>query len=165
MTNNEILNEINELKQKLKELENKAQNLQENEYKRWRASEDENYWYVASNGDIYDDCEYYEEPDNFRYSIGNYFRTQQEAQEYKENLITKQKLKDLALRLNKGVEIDWNKDDCYCIYLDYKQGLQQEGESFYVDLGNVYCLDENFLDIAIQEIGEEALIKLIKSGV
>ena len=114
-------------------------NFEENKYKRWRANQGEYYWYVDYIGDIFNNYETYTELDNFRYSTGNYFRTEKEAEEYKENLITKQKLKDLALRLNEVIEINWKDPNRLKIFIA--------------------------LNIAQDKKVEEALIKAIKSGV
>lgn len=169
MNINKQLQEIQELKERLKVLENEVLNLVQpkQEYKRWRAIEDKYYYTFNKIGHINKFTENYDPTDNFLYSIGNYFETKEEAQEYKENLITKQKLKDLALRLNKGGEIDWN-DECqskYYIYLAPKDVLYINSINRRQILGQVCCLDNDFLNIAKEEIGEKALIKLIKSGV
>lgn len=106
--------------------------------------------------------------DDKRYLLGNYFKTRQEAEEYKENLLTKQRLKDLALRLNNGVKIDWNNDTQSKYTMSYRE-ISNElhpvtwHENRY--MGAVYCLDKHFFKIATQEIGEDKLIKLMKSGV
>lgn len=169
MIEKEYLDRIEKLEREIEKLKEEAKNSQkENECKRWRAKPKEDYWFVELNGCIYDDYENCEGQDNFKYTIGNYFRTQQEAQEYKENLITKQKLKDLALRLNKGVEIDWKDIDQYkysIVFDNMCDSLYRIANNNDIKIGNIYCLDKNFLDIAKQEIGEEALIELIKSGV
>lgn len=168
MTNNEILNEIKKLKQKLKELENKAQNLQENEYKRWRAEGEVKYYCLSRGGGIEQYIDSKQPIDNFLYSIGNYFKTSEEVEEYKENLITKQKLKDLALRLNKNQEFNWedcSQDKFFIAFCHEENDLKQYHNITLQNLNQIYCLDAEFLYIAKQEIGKEALIKLIKSGV
>lgn len=104
--------------------------------------------------------------DFFRYRTGNCFKTEQEAGDYKENILTKQALKDLALELNDGVEIDWNDiySDKFFLYIS-KNVLSLGSTTLNNYLGTVYCLSEDFLTIAKYRIGEEKLIKLIKSGV
>lgn len=119
---------------------------------------------VSASGNIFGTNSKYEEEES--YKIGNYFLTKQEAIDYRDNLITKQELKDLALRLNNGVELDWSKESHrkYYIFINYI-GLNYSWCDVSFGLGQVYCLDENFLEIAKKEIGEDRLIKLIKSGV
>lgn len=105
--------------------------------------------------------------DLFRFDTGNCFKTAHESNEYRNNLLTKQALKDLALELNNGVEIDWN--DCSRKYFICLRGSEDVLTQYYNIYDNcdfvMYCLDENFLDIAKERIGKEKLIKLIKSGV
>lgn len=151
----DLQKQIDDLKKELNESNNVRQRIQSI-----------TYYYLDTCGNIGKTREEFTPFDDFTFDIGNYFKTEQEAKDYKENLITKQKLKDLALRLNNGVEIDWNNNyqDKTVIYFDYLNN-RLSASLYWADrsLGQIYCLDKNFLDIAIQEIGEEALIKLIKS--
>ena len=51
------------------------------DWKRWRADRDKLYYYLGEEGEINhrkDDYNFY---DDFRYDIGNYFKTQEEAQQ------------------------------------------------------------------------------------
>lgn len=66
------------------------------EYKRWRAGNNGKYWYLDGYGSVdycYEDIG--DEEDN-SYDIGNYFRTEEEAEVYKEYLIARQVLLDDA---------------------------------------------------------------------
>ncbi len=167
MNKQEIRNKIDYYQTKIDELK---EMLSELDIIRWRAkAEDfEHYYYINDCNDIQMTLETNACDDNNRYNIGNYFKTKQEARDYKENLITKQKLKDLALKLNNGVGIDWKNPAQWKIYIhlgNAPEKLIQGSINCDKDLGQIYCLNKSFLDIAIQEIGEDALIKLIKSGV
>lgn len=126
------------------------------------------YYYLGSNGNITKTDWANLTGDWFRYNSGNCFKTEDEGRDYKENLITKQQLKDLALELNNGVEIDWSDDKQLKFYIyfgKFQQDLDQDNNIGCSDIGQVYCIDESFLDVAKERIGEEKLIKLIKSGV
>ena len=170
MNKQQILEQIDELKQKIEELEKEVNSIEDDENKkggRQMPEDGEEYFFVDSFGEIYHNywCDDYR--DLFRFNTGNCFKTEQEAEEYKENLLTKQALKDLALELNSGVEIDWKsgKQDKHYLYLDYQTNALN---TYWVRSGqdnNIYCLDPAFLIIAKDRIGEEKLIKLIKSGV
>ena len=75
-------------------------------------------------------------------------------------------LKNLAERLNKGQKIDWNDNNQfkYYFYFNYKnKKIESEDYIKYKDYNVIYCLDENFLDIAEKEIGEENLLKLFEN--
>ena len=91
------------------------------------------------------------------------------TKEVRDKMLEKQeiyiKLKNLAERLNNGENIDWNDidEDKYYIYYDYaNEELRKECNNVWMKQGTIYCLDENFLEIAIKEIGEENLLKLFE---
>ena len=74
-------------------------------------------------------------------------------------------LKNLAERLNNSEKNDWNnkKQKKYFIYYDYNKKKLKEGyNNMCRNQGTIYCIDINFLDIAIKEIGEENLLKLFE---
>lgn len=48
--------------------------------KRWRAKPQKKYYFVYSNGFVDERMECYDDIDNQRYNLGNYFQTQEEAQ-------------------------------------------------------------------------------------
>lgn len=75
------------------------------------------------------------------------------------------KLKNIAERLNKGQKIDWEDDSQpkHCIYYGYDdKKLNCFARHYRKDQGEIYCLDNNFLEVAKQEIGEDNLIKYFK---
>ena len=78
------------------------------------------------------------------------------------------KLKNIAERLNKGQKIDWEDEDQSKFIILYNCRskilglLDLYGVFSWKYQGGIYCLDENFLDVAKQEIGEENLIKYFK---
>ena len=108
--------------------------------------------------------------DDSRYEIGNYFKTEVEAKQHIKNLKTKMKLKRLAERLNNGVEIDWSNSSQRKFYLMadlyYRDDIElKQNHCLWIKASTIYCLDEDFLEIAKKEIGEQALIDYLKSGV
>lgn len=169
MNKQELQNKIEDLEKQLAELKEQVNYIEDEEIKkgvRQRPKIDEIYYFLNSLGNACHKIWLEEEQDLFRFNLGNCFKTEEEAKDYKENILTKQALKDLALELNNRVEICWNngQNKYYIAYyggkcLSILQTLSQK------DIGQVYCLDENFLGIAKERIGEEKLIKLIKSGV
>ena len=171
MKKEKILEQIDELKQKIEVLEKEINSPEFDEVKkggRQKPKKDEKYFFLGGNGGIYPETYLGDETDLFRFNTGNCFKTEQEAEEYKENLLTKQQLKDLALELNNGVEIYWDEfyQEKYRIFsVGGFTNLECEYVGETTDIGQVYCLDKNFLTIAKERIGEEKIIKLIKSGV
>lgn len=170
MKKEKILEQIDELKQKIEMLEKKVTSPEFEGIKkgvRWKPEYEEKYFFVDSCGDI--DYRFWEESeaDLFRFNTGNCFKTEQEALDYRENILTKQALKDLALELNEGVEIDWKDENQrkYFFNYDNKRDCFLDNLTITLQASNIYCLNIVFLDIAIDRIGKEKIIKLIKSGV
>ena len=168
------MNKLKELEKKIeklsKELEDlkceldkeKLNNPQMNT--RWRAEENEKYWCIIDEC-VYRSQEANENCDKARYEIGNYFRTEEEAEKAVEKMKIYTQLKDLALRLNMGKELNWENREQRKYVINCNAENKKICDAWlYVqkDFGHLYCLDENFLDIAKQEIGEEKLIKLFE---
>ena len=162
-----IQEEIDELKAKIELLEKELQAQNQPCPKRWRGCQDQLYWAINDKDGaalVFEECG--DEVDNYHYNSGNYFKTEGQALAYRDNVLIKQQLKDLALELNNGVDIDWEDDTQtkYFIHLAPKNQLYLNSTNRRT-LGEVYCLDSTFLETAKQELGEGNLIKLIKSGV
>lgn len=170
MNNKEMIEQIEELKQRIEQLEKEVKSNEPNmavTAVRWQPILGQTYFYLDAFGNVesinwdFDDIDYY------RFNIGNCFKTRQEAEDYRENLLTKQALKDLALKLNGGVDINWNDNDQEKIYLFYNNVTNKlDVNSTYISQSYaICCLNIDFLNIAKHHIGEEKLIKLIRSGV
>ena len=91
--------------------------------------------------------------------LGVIFDSREAVKNYQKYLTIHTKLKNLADRLNNGKEIDWNNFTKSKFYLSFNYGQNQ---IIYDDIqgfkdNNIYCLDENFKDEAIKEIGEDDL--------
>lgn len=168
-TKQELQKRAKRLQKELDELNNRIKELDKESTTRWRAKDSWVYYYIDYEGIITEEQEKYTSFDDYCYTVGNYFKTREEAEEYRDNLITKQKLKDLALRLNKGVELNWADTSQFKHYIRLFRRTGDILENDYIvtcaDVGQVYCLDKDFLNKAKQEIGEDKLIKLIKSGI
>lgn len=157
---------LEELKKKYEELGKEIERLEnQKKNKRWRADETDRYFYISNNKEIVAAYETGDKIDNFRYKSRNYFKTEKEAQQYLDNLDTYYDLMDLAEELNKGREIDWNDTEQgkFSIYYELENEKLNYTISHYVkELSQIYCLDENFLEIAEERIGLERLEKLFK---
>lgn len=165
---------IKELEEKIKTLQHEVKKLQADkmniEYKitRPRAEKYKTYYFFGVYNVILGAKEKGLPIDNYRYKSGNYFLTKKEAEKYRQNSLTYQQLKDIALRLNKGQKIDWynRNQNKYYFYFDYR-GNRFVADVFicYKDFLTVYCLDPNFLDVALEEIGEKKLQQLLEWGI
>lgn len=161
----EIKKQISDLQSKVAKIENESK--EEKKGKRWRAKTDNNYFYVGDSGDVFT-CQEYKFNnyiDNYRYKTRNYFKTEEEAKEYREIMNTYYDLMDLAEELNNGEKINWkdNQQCKYAIFYDYNgDTLDRTHYDTGKDLNQIYCLDEDFLEKAIENIGESRLKKLFK---
>ena len=66
------------------------------ENKRWRAKYGEEYWYASDGGCICRETEDGHSVDNHRFLTGNYFKTREEVETYREYLLARQVLLDDA---------------------------------------------------------------------
>ena len=166
------MNEIQKLEEKREELKREVGKLdiqikeleeQEKKCKRWRGNQNEKYWYISSDSIVNHTMEMNDDQDDGSYEIGNYFRTEEEAEKAVEKIKIYMQLKDLALRLNKGKKIDRTNSNQYKYHIYYEPGGLATADAYcYQDLGQIYCTNSDFLEIAKQEIGEENLKKLFE---
>lgn len=84
------------------------------EPKRWRAEGGGKYWYLDDCGVVLSNEEWGDDTDDFRYRIGNYFKTEAEAEAYKEYLIARQVLLDDA----EGGKYSYSEEN-WCTYSKY----------------------------------------------
>lgn len=162
MNKQEILNEINKTKEHLANMEKMLEECGD----RWKPKDNEQYWHITDYGTVnYTLFTPKNQNDNMRFKNYNCFQTREEAEQESEKVLIRRQLEDIARRLNKGKEIDWSDEDQtkYFILLDCKtQLIERDGNLRNKIQGVVYCLDNNFRKIAIQEIGEERLEKYLR---
>lgn len=164
MTDKEkILNEIEKTKE---HLANMKKMLEECEYERWKPKEYQPYWFVNSRGQGVDTFFVpTRDNDTKRFENFNCFQTREEAKQEAEKILVRRMFEDIARRLNKGKKIDYeDKTQCkFCIvYNIVKDRIEIDSDYNCVRIGVVHCLNMKFLDIAIQEIGEERLKKYLR---
>lgn len=161
MNKQEILNEIEKTKE---HLANMRKMLEECGYERWKPEYDKPYWFVNPMGQAEITCNTGSTFHELTVGYYNCFQTKEQAEAEAEKILVSRMLEDIARRLNKGQKIDWNNEDQnkYFICSNHWQDtiiLEHGWKNKFC--GVVYCLDENFKDIAIQEIGEERLKKYL----
>ena len=98
---------LQELEQKYEELGREIEKLKnQKKGKRWKPDCGEEYYFIGLFGGV---CEFSWNncpQDNYLYSQGNCFQTEEEAKEQSENLKTKAELRALAEELNGDEVID-----------------------------------------------------------
>lgn len=126
---------------------------------------DEEYWYVNDLGRVNFTNWEDDNIDNYRYDTNNCFKTKEEAEQHLENIKTEIELRQLAEELNKGEKIDWNDifQSKYFLYYNFtEKGVYKDWDYTAKFSKQIYCLDKNFKDKAMEQIGEEKLINYLK---
>ena len=162
MDKKEILEEIEKTKEHLANMEKMLKECDG----RWKPKDFSPYFYVDScmkieESNFYNDTYIHSE----RYNTYSTFKTKEEAQQEAEKILVRRMLEDIARRLNKEQKIDWNEEKQikYSIGLDtIDNEIIWDKETRFISQGMVYCLDMNFYNVAIKEIGEERLIKYLR---
>ena len=163
MNKQEIIDEIKKTKEYLANLENM---LKECESERWKPVDGDIYYYISEACTVIKSRTWAHCIVDEYYHCFNCFRTEEEAQAEAEKILVRRQLEDIARRLNKGNKIDWNngKQFKYYICIDSCDNEIIWGREIqYISQGVVYCLDMDFCNVAIKEIGEERLIKYLRS--
>lgn len=159
MNKEEILDEINKTKEHLANMEKMLEKGDE----MWKPEKGEMFYYLNSYNIAISETWDASCSDAEHYNIYNCFKTREQAEQEAEKILIRRQLEDIARRLNKGKEIDWydSEQSKYCIEL-YCNNIITNFYLAHKTQGTVYCLDKNFKDVAIQEIGEGRLIKYLR---
>lgn len=135
------------------------------EKKVWKPKKGESYWYICNAGNIVDDTNDNTKTDEDRFSIGNCFKTQEEAKHMVEKLKVIRELKDFALENNEE-EIDWNnvEQDKYTLVLrdtdNYKRILEFNARLFeQASPFNICFTSEEICKQAAEKVGIERILK------
>lgn len=164
MNKQEILDEIVRIKEHLVQLE---QQLTEAELERCKPKANEKYWYIDSSGSANYTLYMSEiEIDAIRFKNYNCFKTKEQAEQEVEKILIRRQLEDIARRLNKGQKIDWNNFDQNKYFISFNCATQLIERDFY-NLKNkvqgvVYCLSNDFVNVAEREIGVEKLKRYLR---
>lgn len=162
MDKEELLKEITKTEEHLATMKKM---LEDCEYERWKPKKSEVYYYVSHVSEVFNDVNEGTDIDVRRYKAYNCFRDKEQAENEAEKILVRRQLEDIARRLNKGRKIDWSDTNQrkYYIYISMLNNHLLWGQDILVKTeGTVYCLDMNFYNVAIQEIGQERLEKYLK---
>ena len=153
--------EIFEMQQEFDELMKKGQalikKLKENQSKkvdRWKPKVGEDYWFFENDGNLFSRVNYNSECDVFLKSIGNCFRTEEEAKKEFDRRLAEQELLDLC-DWESGLDnlpsyIIYDTSDCEFYILNHKE----------VTYNPYRFANEDSARKAIEQLGTEKL-KLI----
>lgn len=151
-----IKEELNKLKEKLKTLKSRVG--------RQIPEKGDIYYFTGTDGTVYKDRWTYCARDFDRFNLYNYFKTEEEAQKEIDRRLTKAKLNEIANRLNGGQVIDWDSviQRKYYVALCNEDSLSLNFSLIDKSEGTTYCLSQDFLEVAEDEIGVKCLVKYIK---
>ena len=161
MNKEEILQEINKMKENITNLEKQVElySKQEKENKVWIPKIKEKYWAINNDGAISQFDWVDDNVDNFKKSIGWVFKTEEEAERKLFELQLENKLKEFAINNNEK-EIDWNNaDNKYYIYYDYIDKYLQISIRNYAKPfdSNVYFSSEEVANKAIETFKDDLI--------
>ena len=161
----ELEQNINSIKEELSKLEEKLKILKSGAGRQMPENGDIYYFIGGVRASVFENKWTNDSYDQQRFNSYNYFKTEEEAQREIDRRLIKAKLNEIANRLNGGQVIDWNNNEPRKYYLI----LDSEESSLHLNFsiidkieGVTYCLSQDFLEVAADEIGEECLVKYIK---
>lgn len=157
----ELQEQINNMQKKLDKLK---QIKSEEKEGKWKPKINKRYYFINDLGtvDWTNWCD--DQIDNFRYLIGNIFRTQEEAEFCLEKIKIRSKFKDFIKERSK--DLDWGNSNSrqmkYYLYYDNKYKQIEINSCIYAKIqGVIYASDRSILQDAIKEIGEQDVKKYI----
>lgn len=129
----------------------------------WKPKRGERYFTVFGEGNVFENTWTDRNEDATRYSIGNCFKTIEEAELALEKTKALAELRRYAEVYNEE-EIDWNnkRQLKYCIVFDHvKNNFNFSDCSYWEYLNMVYFTSEEIAQNAIDEIGEDRIKKYL----
>ena len=159
----ELEQNISSIKEELSKLEEKLKTLKSG-VGRQMPEKGDVYYFIGNDDSIFEDKWVNNSFDQQRFNSYNYFKTEEEAQKEIDRRLIKAKLNEIANRLNGGQVINWDSAIQHKYYLNLDTGVSLILSFSLIDKmeGTTYCLSQDFLEVAVDEIGEECLVKYIK---
>ena len=161
----ELEQNINSIKEELSKLEEKLKTLKPR-VGRQMPEKGDIYYFIGNDGSIFEDKWANDSYDQPRFNSYNYFKTEEEAQREIDRRLIKAKLNEIANRLNDGQVIQWNSaiQRKYYLNLDTEVSLNLSFSLIDKIEGVTYCLSQDFLEVAVDEIGEQELFDYMKNN-
>ena len=163
----ELEQNISSIKEELSKLEEKLKTLKPRAGRQMPENGDIYYFIGGARTDVFENKWTNDPYDQQRFNSYNYFKTEEEAQKEIDRRLIKAKLNEIANRLNDGQVIQWNS----AIQRKYYLNLDSEESSLHLNFsiidkieGVTYCLSEDFLEVAVDEIGEQELFDYMKNN-
>lgn len=142
--------------------EEQVKEIEKPKYKRWRAEEGGKYYFLSDLGEILSANDCRDKSDNFLYNTDNYFKTKEEAEFCKKQLLYLQQYKDY-LGDDLVTEDDWKSNSSkYFAYYDFYEKKIKIGEHHWNKTSNdIYSKSETKIKDFIIKIGNDNFKKYI----
>ena len=160
----ELEQNINSIKEELSKLEEKLKTLKSGVGR--QMPENGDIYYFIGGTTVYKDKWTNDSCDQQRFNSYNYFKTEEEAQREIDRRLIKAKLNEIANRLNGDQVIKWDSAIQRKYYLNLDTGVSLILSFSLINKmeGTTYCLSEDFLEVAVDEIGEQELFDYMKNN-
>lgn len=129
----------------------------------WKPECGEWYWFIGSDGQI-NHCEWANDRiDRGRYSMGNCFRTKEEAEFAREKQKIKTELQRYADEYNDPEKLEWNgvNEHCSILYNYWTNNFVTTCVQQSKDMDCIYFFSEEIAKDAINKIGAKRIMKYL----
>lgn len=160
MDKEKLEDKIKRLEEELEEAKEKLKRTRE----RFKPTEGKKYYFLNSYQIECDCFSPFSDQAKARYANYNCFETKEDARREAGRIFIRRRLEAIAKRLNNGEEINWNNYNQIKYHIMYnfeKACLDYVSNYKYKNEGCVYCLNKNFVNEAIKEIGRIELMDYI----
>lgn len=162
----ELEQNISSIKEELSRLEEKLKTFKPRVGRQVPENGDIYYFLGGAKTAVFENKWTNDSYDQQRFNSYNYFKTEEEAQREIDRRLIKAKLNEIANRLNGGQVIQWNSAIQRKYYLNVDTGVSLGLNFSLINKmeGTTYCLSQDFLEVAVDEIGEQELFDYIKNN-
>lgn len=146
--------------------EEQIKEIKKPKYKRWRAEEGEEYYFLSDLGEILSAIDCRDKSDNFLYNTDNYFKTEEGAEFRRQQLLYLQQYEDF-LANDLVTDEDWKNPNIlkYKAYFDFDPlrglGIRTSADCLMKYQGAIYSKSKEKIEKFIKEFGEDNFKKYI----
>ena len=157
---------LNDKEYEIEVSEEQIKEIKKPKYKRWRAEEGEEYYFLSDLGEILSAIDCRDKSDTFLYNTDNYFKTVEEAEFRIRKLLAIQEYEDF-LANDLVTDEDWKNPNIlkYKAYFDFDPlrglGIRTSADCLMKYQGAIYSKSKEKIEKFIKEFGEDNFKKYI----
>lgn len=157
---------LNDKEYEIEISEEQIKEIKKPKYKRWRAEEGEEYYFLSDLGEILSAIDCRDKSDTFLYNTDNYFKTVEEAEFRIRKLLAIQEYEDF-LANDLVTDEDWKNPNIlkYKAYFDFDPlrglGIRTSADCLMKYQGAIYSKSKEKIEKFIKEFGEDNFKKYI----